>query len=295
VKNGIFLALVAYAVYAWGDGLIKGLGGTLTIFEIGFFTVLFSGVFLLVLKPRGEDWRNFWQMRRPLRVHARAALGMGAGVFSVYAFTSIPLAEVYALLFLAPLFVTLLSIVILKERVGIWRWLAVFAGFAGVLMVVRPGVRVLEPGHLSAVGAALCGALSIILMRSMAHERQTAILGTLVAYGLIFNGVAAAATTFSLPSWPLMGVLLLTGACTAAGNRLQLLSTRYSPASHIAPAHYSQMIWAVLIGALFFSEFPDSVSILGLVVIAGAGLLTLFREQARLGYIRWYRVTRGRL
>ncbi len=274
MKNGIFLALVAYAVYAWGDGLIKGLGGTLTIFEIGFFNILFSGLFLLLVKPAGEDWRNFWQMRRPLRVHARAVLGMGAGIFSVNAFTSIPLAEVYALLFLAPLFVTLLSIIFLKEKVGRWRWLAVFAGFAGVLMVVRPGVRVLEFGHLSAIGAALCGALSIILMRSMTSERQTAVLGTLVAYGLVFNGTAAAATTFSMPSWATMGVLLLTGACTAAGNRLQLVSTRYSPASHIAPMHYSQMIWAVLIGAMFFNEYPDALSILGLVVIAAAGLLT---------------------
>jgi drug/metabolite transporter (DMT)-like permease len=295
VTNGILLALLAYAVYAWGDGLIKSLGGSLTIFEIGFFNILFSGLFLLLVKPAGEDWSNFWQMRRPLKVHARAALGMAAGIFSVYAFTSIPLAEVYALLFLSPLFVTLLSIVVLKEKVGIWRWAAVFAGFAGVLMVVRPGVRVLEIGHLAALGAALCAALSIVLMRSIAGERQTAVLGTLVAYGLVFNAGAAAVTTFSMPSWPLLFVLLLSGACTAAGNRLQFLATRHSPANHIAPTHYSQMIWAVLIGAAFFNEYPDALSILGLLVIAAAGLLTLFREQARLGYIRWYRLTRGRL
>jgi len=295
VKNGILLALMAYAVDAWGDGLIKGLGGSLTIFEIGFFNILFSGLFLLLVKPAGEDWRHFWQMRRPLRVHVRAALGMAAGVFSVYAFTSIPLAEVYALLFLSPMFVTLLSIVLLKEHVGMWRWLAVFAGFVGVLMVVKPGVQPLELGHWSAIAAALCAALSIILMRSMAGERQTAVLGMLVAYGLAFNGVAAGATTFTMPSWTVLGVLLLTGACTAAGNRLQFLATRHSPANHVAPTHYSQMIWAVLIGATFFKEYPDTLSILGLVVIAAAGLLTLFREQARLGYIRWYRMTRGRL
>ena len=182
--------------------------------------------------------------------------------------TSIPLAEVYALLFLAPMFVTLLSIVILHERVGKWRWLAVFAGFAGVLMVVQPGARALELGHLSAIGSALCGALSIILTRSLAAERQTAVLGTLVAYGLLFNGVAAAAApALPLPSWPLLGVLVLTGACTAAANRLQFQATRVSPASHIAPAHYSQMIWAVLIGAIFYNEHPDAVSIIGLAVI----------------------------
>jgi drug/metabolite transporter (DMT)-like permease len=295
VKNGILLALMAYAVYAWGDGFIKSLGGSLTIFEIGFFNILFSGLFLLLFKPAGENWRHFWRMHRPGRVHLRAGLGMGAGVFSVYAFVSIPMAEVYALLFLAPLFVTLLSIVFLKESVGVWRWAAVVAGFLGVLLVVKPGVRELELGHLSAVCASLCGASSIILMRSMQTERQTAVLGMLVAYGLVFNAAGAAMTTFAIPSWTILGVLLLSGACTAAGNRLQFMATRHSPANHIAPTHYSQMIWAVIIGAIFFNEYPDALSIVGLVVIAAAGLLTLFREQVRLGYIRWYRLTRGRL
>ena len=59
MRNGVPLALLAYAIYAWGDGLIKGLGGTLTVFEIGFFNILFSGLFLLLVKPGGEDWRNF--------------------------------------------------------------------------------------------------------------------------------------------------------------------------------------------------------------------------------------------
>lgn len=295
MKNGIVLALIAYAVYAWGDGLIKGLGGKLSVFELGFFNILFSGVFLLLLKPAGEDWRHFWQMRRPAAVHGRAALGMLAGVLSVFAFTSIPLAEVYALLFLAPMFVTLLSILFLGEKVGPWRWLAVIAGFLGVLLVVRPGVRELELGHFAAMATALCGALSVILMRSLAAERQTAVLGTLVAYGLVVNGAAAAATSFAVPDWPILGMLVLTGACTAAGNRLQFLATRYSPASHVAPTHYSQMIWAVIIGALFFNEFPDALSLVGLSIIAASGLLTLFREQFRLGYIRWHRLTRGRL
>ncbi|RFC67607.1 DMT family transporter [Mesorhizobium denitrificans] len=295
MNTGVLLALAAYAVYAWGDGLIKSLGGELTIFQIGFFNILFSGLFLVLVKPAGEDWRNFWQMRRPIRVHARAAIGMAAGILSVYAFTSIPLTEVYALLFLAPLFVTLLSIIFLKERVGIWRWLAVLAGFVGVLMVVKPGLRALELGHLAALGGAFCAALSIILMRTMASERQTAVLGMLVAYGLAFNGAAAAYTGFAVPSWSILVILVLTGACTAAGSRLQFLATRHSPANLIAPTHYSQMIWAVLIGAAFFNEFPDAVSLIGLLIIAAAGLLTLLREQIRLGYVRFNRATRGRL
>ena len=295
MNSGIILALIAYAVYAWGDGVIKGLGGSLSVFEIGFFNILFAAVFLFFLTPEGESWRGFWRMQRPLAVHARAASGLAAGILSVYAFTTIPLAEVYALIFLAPLFVTLLSIVVLKEKVGLWRWAAVVAGFAGIMLVVRPGFRELELGHFAALLVAFLAALTIILMRSLAEEKQTTMLGVLIAYGLVFNGAAAAATTFAMPGWQLLGMLALSGACTAGGHRLQLLATRRSPANQIAPTHYSQIIWAVVIGAAFFNEYPDWIALIGLAVVVGSGLLTLVREQLRLGAVRWNPFSRNRL
>lgn len=295
MSSGIFLALAAYAIYAWGDGLIKGLGGQMSIFEIGFFNTFFAAVFLFFLKPDGERWRDFWRMQRPWGVHARALSGLTAGVLSVFAFTTIPLAEVYALIFLAPLFVTLLSVVILKEHVGPWRWAAVVAGFVGIVLVVQPGFRALELGHLAAFVIAFLGAATIILMRSLAQEKQTSMLGVLVAYGLVFNGVAAALTSFAIPEPKLLGLLLLSGACTAAGHRLQLMATRRSPANLIAPTHYSQIVWAVVIGAAFFAEYPDWISLVGLAVVVGSGLLTLVRERVRLGTVRWNPFSRNRL
>lgn len=295
VKSGVPLALAGYAVYAWSDALIKSMGGQLSVFELGFFNIAFASIFLLILRPQGERWRDFWRMKRPWAVNARAVLGVAGGVCSVYAFTHIPLAECYALIFMCPLLVTLLSIVLLKEQVGIWRWIAVFAGFAGVLLVVRPGLRALELGHLAAFTAAFVAALSVILTRSLAAERQTTILGVLCVYALLFNGAAAAATGFAWPGWKLLATLALAGAFIAAGNRLSLLSLRLSPASVIAPTHYSQMIWAVLLGAYFFSEIPDAWTLIGLAVIAAAGLLTFARERVRLGRIRYYRLSRGRL
>lgn len=296
MKSGIFIALAGYAVYAWGDGIIKGLGGKLSVFEIGFFNTLFACVFLLLLTPGGEKWRGFWRTGRPWAVHARAFSGLAAGVLGVFAFTTIPMAEVYALFFLAPLLVTVLSVIVLKETVGPWRWMAVVMGFFGVLLVVKPGFRTLELGHLAAFVVAFLGAATIILMRSLATERQTTMLGMLVAYGLVFNGAAAAATsTFELPHWTLLLLLVLAGACTASGHRLQLIATRLSPANHIAPTHYSQIIWAVAIGAAFFSELPDWISVLGLVIVVASGLLTLVREQIRLGTVRWNPFSRNRL
>lgn len=296
MNSGILLALCAYAIYAWGDGLIKGAGGELSVFEIGFFNVLFAGICLYLWTPEGERWHGFWRAQRPWGVHARALAGLAAGVLGIFAFTTIPMAEVYALMFLAPLFVTLLSIVVLKEHVGVWRWAATIAGFAGVLLVVRPGFRALELGHLAAFIVAFLGASTIILMRSLTQERQTTMLGVLVAYALIFNGVVAMATSsFRMPSWELLALLALSGVCTAAGHRLILMATRHSPANQIAPTHYSQIAWAVIIGAFFFQEYPDWLSLIGLAVVGGSGLLTLARERIRLGTVRWNLFSRTRL
>lgn len=296
MPNGILLALIAYASYSWSDAVIKSLGGQFTVFEIGFFVTLFAGCFLFFTRPADERWRDFWRTSRPWAVQARAWAGIASGVLSVYAFTTIPLAEVYALIFLAPLFVTILSTLILKEKVGPWRWLAVVAGFAGVMLVVRPGFRELHLGHLAAFAIAFLAATSVILMRSLAQqEKRTTMLGVLVGYGLLFNGLGVAATSFTLPDGRQLIWLVMAGAFTAGGQLLQLLAAKYAPANRIAPTHYSQIVWAVVLGSLFFQEDPDLLTLAGLAVLGASGLLTMVREEVRLGTVRWNPFTRTRL
>ncbi|RUW32424.1 MULTISPECIES: DMT family transporter [unclassified Mesorhizobium] len=296
MPNGILLALIAYASYSCSDAVIKSLGGQFTVFEIGFFVTLFAGCFLFFTRPADDRWRDFWRTKRPWAVQARAWAGIASGVLSVYAFTTIPLAEVYALIFLAPLFVTILSTVILKERVGPWRWLAVVAGFAGVMLVVRPGFCELHLGHLAAFAIAFLAATSVILMRSLAQqEKRTTMLGVLIGYGLVFNGLGAAATSFTVPDAKQLVWLIMAGAFTACGQLLQLLAAKYAPANRIAPTHYSQIVWAVILGSLFFHEYPDMLTLVGLAVLGASGLLTMVREEVRLGTVRWNPFTRTRL
>nr|WP_246693484.1 MULTISPECIES: DMT family transporter [unclassified Mesorhizobium] len=258
--------------------------------------LLLAGCFLFFSRPASERWRDFWRTKRPWAVQARAWAGIASGVLSVYAFTTIPLAEAYALIFLAPHCVTILSTVILKEKVGPWRWLAVVAGFAGVMLVVRPGFRELHLGHLAAFIIAFLAATNVILMRSLAQrEKRTTILGVLIGYGLLFNGIGAAVTSFTVPDGKQLVWLVMAGAFTAGGQLLQLLAAKYAPANRIAPTHYSQIVWAVILGALFFHEYPDWLSLVGLAVVGGSGLLTMVREEVRLGTVRWNPFSRTRL
>jgi drug/metabolite transporter (DMT)-like permease len=296
LERGLLTALLAYGAFAWGDACVKTLGGKLSVFEIGFFSTFFAGIFLLFSRPRGERWRHFLKMKRPWLVQARALSGIGAGVLGVYAFTTIPFAEAYALIFLSPLLVTLLSTIILKESVAAWRWAAVLAGFAGVFLVVRPGFRELSLGHLAAVGIALAIAASVLLLRAISgQERRTTVLGVMVCYGLVFNGIAALATGADLPAPSQLALLVLSGAFAAGGQILLLLATKQAPASRIAPMHYSQIAWATALGALAFGEYPDSLALVGLAVLSGTGLLLFIGESGRLGLYRWRSFFRNRL
>ncbi|MCC0042961.1 MAG: DMT family transporter [Brucellaceae bacterium] len=297
MTNGIVLALLAYATYAWSDAAIKALGGSMSVFQIGFFQLTIAGSLLVLLtRPEGNGWRDFWRMNHPLPVQARAVIGLVAGMIGVYAFTTIPLAEVYALAFLSPLFVTILSMVFLKEQIGPWRWAAVIIGFLGVLVVVRPGFRALELGHAAALMMAILSAASIILQRSLAsRERTTTILGYLILYAVLFNGVATTIAGFEVPQWNEAAILMVAGAGAASGHIFLMRAIRLAPVNQLAPTHYSQIAWAVLLGAVLFGEQPDIWTVIGLAVIAFSGLLTVARERIRLGTVRWNPFGRTRL
>ncbi len=295
MQKGFLLGLFAYASFSWGDATIKSLGSQVGVFEIGFFSILFSAILIFFSKPREERWRDFWRMSRPFAVHGRAISGLFAGILGIYAFTTIPLAEAYALIFLSPLFVTVLSAVVLKEDIGPWRWAAVLAGIAGVLLVVRPGFKSLELGHFAAIGVAFLAAMTIVLLRSLAgKEKRTSIMGVLLIYGLTFNGIASI-PDFVMPNLQQLASFAFIGLCTATGQITLLVATRISPASQIAPSHYSQILWAVAIGMTFFNEYPDTIAVMGLAVIAASGLLTMVREKIRLGTVRWNPFFRNRL
>jgi drug/metabolite transporter (DMT)-like permease len=134
-------------------------------------------------------------------------------------------------------------------------------------------------------------------MRSLsANETRTSMLGFLMLYAVAFNGIAMLfAWSFVVPTPGQAAIIVMAGVFAAAGNICLLGATRFAQANQLAPTHYSQIVWAVIIGALVFDELPDAVTIIGLAIIAGSGLLTLARERIRLGTVRWNPFGRNRL
>jgi len=279
LRRSLLLALLGYAGMSWGDAFIKALGGHVPVFEIGFFVTLSASVTnLLFVRVDGERWRDFWRMRHPVAVNARAAISAAMMFCSIYAFTHIPLAEVYALIFVAPILIIVLAFLVLGERFGPLRMLAVALGFAGALLVIRPSFSTVEAGHLAALGVAGLSAVSTIIVRSLRGEKRTAIIGTTFAYALAINGVAMIDGFVWPTPWHLV-MLVCGGVCVALGQVSLVTALRGAPAGTIAPLHYSQMIWAIALGALIFNELPDLYTVAGTLAICAGGLLTIFGSR----------------
>lgn len=292
MPSGVIFSLFAYGLYSCCDAIIKGFGTSLSVFEIAFFTTLFSLIPAIFTKPKGEHWRSMWRMKHPWLVQLRALTGVLGNLSVIYAFTHIPLAEVYSLAFLAPVFIVILSVLVLKETVRGPRWIFLAASFLGVLLVVRPGFRELQLGHLLAISAALFGSITTLVLRSVANEeKRVSLIGVASAYILLVNGVLMI-PGFQMPTPEEFGLLLAIGGLGGTGHILFIAATRRAEASQVAPAQYSQIVWAIILGAAFYREYPDAIAYVGLAVVAAAGVLNVLYGHARIRVISRFGIGR---
>lgn len=282
IHRGVLLVLASYAVYAWADALIKVLGRTQGIYEIGAVFTTVSLLMMLFTKPKGERLRDSFRFHHRWGIAAISVLRVTSSVTITYAFTAIPLADAYCIIFLIPVVLTILSVVVLKEDVRIERWLLVLISFVGVLLVVRPGFRDLQLGHVAAFIGACADAGGTTLTRIVSRkERRISlfIVPTLCSFSFYF--VMLLATGFRVPDPLELGLMLLCGLCCGAAYMLYVTAVSTTPTSRIAPMLYSQMVWALVLGAAFFNEFPDSLALFGIVVIVVAGVLSVVADGAR--------------
>lgn len=284
--KGVLLGFMAFAAYALSDAFVKSLRGSLPAYEAVFIGAALGLTALPFIKGGGDRWREVLLAQRQGLWVVRAVASAVGSIAAVIAFTALPMAEAFALIFLLPIFVTILSVLVLKEHVGWRRWSAVVAGFIGVLVVLRPGFRVLGAGHLAAVVCGLAGAISMIALRLAGpHEKRISLYGAGILGSMLITGALMLADF----RWPQPGQWLLLlgyGLLAALGSVLLMLATQKAPANHVAPTQYSQMLWAVLLGYVFFHDRLDWPMAIGIAIILGAGLFTFVREDK---VTRWWK------
>jgi drug/metabolite transporter (DMT)-like permease len=277
---GIGFAIASFMLFTCGDVAVKWLSGGYPVYAILFFNACFAMLVALGFAWRTGGARQFLTCRVPLHL-LRGLVSTSGSLAVFFAYSRLPLADAYAILFCAPLLITALAMPILKEKVGWRRWIAVLAGFGGVLVMLRPGAGMLDIGALGALYSAAAYAFTVLLVRRLGpHEPPAAFpfYGNLM--GVIVGGTLVLFFGAPWPTLPDLGLFALAGSLGVGGFICTVNAYRRSPAAMVAPFQYTQMAWGTLAGWTMWHQLPDAPVLIGAAIVVASGLYILQREAS---------------
>ena len=278
--KGIALILASTIFLGTSDVTAKYLSATLPSIEITWIRFL---VFALIMTPAMMPGSPLFAMQTGrLGLHLlRGATILGSSLFFISGLRFLPIAEASATGFVAPLFVTALSIIFLSEKVGLRRWIATAVGLIGVLIILRPGTGAFHPAAFFPLVSALAWACTLIITRMMSGTERAI---TVMAYSSIVGLCILSALVpfvWVTPTWHDIAFGILIGVASTAGQWIVVLAFRYADASVLAPFSYTQLLWVSVLGYFIFGEVPDAYTITGAAFIVASGLYTAHRERVR--------------
>ncbi|MDJ0610659.1 MAG: DMT family transporter [Kiloniellales bacterium] len=282
--RAIALMILGVGLFSIMDALVKWLGESYPTVQLVFFRSLFAFIPLGFLMFR-DGVSQALRMNDRQGHLLRAVVGVLALWAFFYAFAHMPLADVIAITFAAPVFVTALSVPLLGERVGLRRWSAVLVGFLGVLIMIQPGAGVFQTVALVPLGGVVFYALAMVFVRKLSRTETSASI--VFYFTLACTLVSGAALPFSWVTpepwdWALLVALGLIGGMA------QITFTRavsLADVSVIMPFEYTAMLWAVVLGFFIWGEVPGNNIWIGVAIVMASGLYILYRE-ASLGLVR---------
>jgi drug/metabolite transporter (DMT)-like permease len=279
--KGMLWALLSAFTFATSVAAIKAVGGRIPVFEVAFFSAAGQ---LLFIGPRGvrQAPALLRAGARPLLQFIRVALIAAGTAAGFYAVMRLPIANATSISFAKAMFITLLAVVVLAERIGWRRWGATLVGLGGVLLLMRPDMDGAWLGLGAAAGlfSAACTASAAICTRILAQDHP---VGALMFYQAVVSTLLLAplaALDWVTPSgwdWALLLVVALSGV---AGNLATIVALRLAEASALAPIDYSRLVFATGAGILLFNETPDGWTLLGMGIVVASSLYVL-RSEAK--------------
>jgi drug/metabolite transporter (DMT)-like permease len=277
VTAGILLMLASITLYSCLDALAKW---TVTVYAAAQFLLIRSTTSIAVLLPFVAR-NNFAALRnvpRPGLQAARVVLSITEVMLFFTAVYYLPLADTITCYLSSPIIVVALSALFLGEKVGWRRWLAVLAGFIGVVIAMRPSTTSISFGALIALAGAFCSAVLMIVTRQLRGTSQTFLAFSQISGTLLFGAVVAP-FQWVTPQWPHVGIFLVAGIVSVAALLCVNRSLTLAPASVLAPYKFTAILWAALFGYLAFGDIPRLTTIIGAVIIVSAGLYIFMRER----------------
>ncbi|MFT4717400.1 MAG: drug/metabolite transporter (DMT)-like permease [Paracoccaceae bacterium] len=280
--SGALFGLLAFGLFATHDVLLKILGGSHSVFQIAFMTSAFALPLVIGLHLFDQPGGSL-QPKNPKWMAARVLVAMFVTPAIFYSFTVLKLTEVYAILFSTPLFVTALSVPVLKEKVGVYRWGAVFVGFLGVVWVIQPGVSPIGIGHATALFGAFGAAIAFVIVRKIGSQERKAVM---IGYPLITNVISMGLLlpfVYKPVGVPELGLAVVMSVLGSTAMLSILAAYKRAEAVVVAPMQYSQILWALFFGWVFFAESLDSNVGVGSAIIVSSGIFILWRENRSYG------------
>ena len=280
IRGALFMvcSMICFAV---NDAVIKSLGGVLPIFQ----TLAVRGGFVMVVLAfmvMRSGWRvQELQRRDKMILLLRVAAEIGAAFFIVTALFNMELANMTAILQILPLTIPLAAFIFLGEPLGWRRLLAIFIGFLGMLFIVKPGSDGFNVYSLFCLAAVICVTIRDLTARSLGAKLSSQEMSLFAAIGVF--GAASVATMFepwvaiSLTSWAALCGSSLT---ILLGYLVSVYAIRTGDVSFTAQFRYIGLIAALILGYVFFGEWPDRLALMGAAIIVGTGAFTLYRQQA---------------
>ena len=279
ILRGIFFIVLATAFFVTMNAGVKLLRPHLPTVELIWARTLGHTLFIFAIFGPGHGWWRLLRTRKPGAQLARSLLLLASTSFFFTALGWVPLAEATAVSFTSPLVVAALAGPMLAERVGLGHWLAIAAGLAGALIVIRPGVAGANPSLGLVIASSCCYAVYQILTRRVAgHDRpETSVTYSALVGTLVLSVVVPFfwRTPDRLSHWLILVVIGLLGGL---GHYFVAQALRWGPASVIAPFHYVQLVGAAVMGYVAFADVPSVWTWIGAAVIVVSGLYIAWRE-----------------
>lgn len=293
--EGIALLVLSVGLFSIMDGAVKWLGASYSTFQIVFFRSLFAFLPLGFVVWRIGGLRQALLVRDGRGQALRCLFGLASMLLFFYSYAEMRLADAIAIGFAAPIFVTALSMPLLGEPVGWRRWAACLVGFAGVLVMLKPGAGTFEPVALAALGATLFYALAILWVRKLSKTESNASI--IVYFTVTTTLVSAAALPFVwiTPSLPDLALLVAVGIVGGVAQIVMTQAFRLAEVSILMPFDYTAMVWAVGLGWLIWDEIPGLNIWAGFALVLASGLYIVHREaqlRRRRGLARRLQVKR---
>ncbi|WP_020590494.1 DMT family transporter [Kiloniella laminariae] len=282
--KGILLAILAMAFFSSGDAVVKHVSQNYSLPQLLWVRYMILSFLVVGMAVKrgglGDVIRISRSKNLPLQLF-RSAFLVGEAFLFTLSFKLLPIADVHAIVAVAPICVTALSAFWLKEAVGLRRWMAVLVGFSGIMVILRPGFDAFDPLLFLPLVAAAAFAIYQILLRISSRYDDGQI-------SQFYTGIVPLfITSFMVPFFwvqpDLNGWIALIGGgiFISLGHLFLIFAFQYATPSAIQPFNYTLLVWATLFGWLFYDDLPDSWTIAGALIVVASGLYTIYRERIR--------------